>query len=63
MPVSCFYNTLFFILSFCLLICLVIVFLPFVLRMIFWDEEKVSLYECGFNPFFEFPVQFEVKFY
>jgi NADH:ubiquinone oxidoreductase subunit 3 (subunit A) len=37
--------------------------LPFLFRVFSWDEEKVSLYECGFSPFFEFPVQFDVKFY
>jgi NADH-quinone oxidoreductase subunit A len=28
-----------------------------------YDIQKISAYECGFNPFFDARIQFEVKFY
>ena len=27
------------------------------------DMQKISAYECGFNPYFDARIQFEVKFY
>ena len=41
----------------------IIFFLSFFLSVKLDDSEKLSAYECGFNPFSDSRVEFDVKFY
>ena len=42
---------------------LIIFAIPFGLSKKFNDREMLSSYECGFNPFVDTKVEFEIKFY
>jgi NADH-quinone oxidoreductase subunit A len=41
----------------------IIFFLSFVVSSKLDDSEKLSAYECGFNPFSDSRIEFDVKFY
>lgn len=47
----------------CLLLVLILFFLSFFLTPRIYDEEKISIYECGFSPYGDTRIRFEVKFY
>jgi NADH:ubiquinone oxidoreductase subunit 3 (subunit A) len=47
----------------CLLLVLILFFLSFFLTPRLYDEEKISIYECGFSPYGDTRIRFEVKFY
>lgn len=47
----------------CLILVLLLFFLSFFLTPRLYDEEKISIYECGFSPYGDSRVRFEVKFY
>ena len=38
-------------------------FLPYLLSSKSYDKEKLSSYECGFNPFEDTKNEFDIKFY
>src|SRR6202171_3750237 len=44
-------------------ICLVLLMTPFVIAYKQPDPEKLSAYECGFNPFDDARMKFDVRFY
>lgn len=46
-----------------LLLSLVIFFLSYVVALQSGDSEKLSAYECGFNPFEDARNQFDIRFY
>ena len=48
---------------FCLFLVLFLFFLSFFLTPRIYDEEKISIYECGFSPYGDTRIRFEVKFY
>nr|YP_010925353.1 NADH dehydrogenase subunit 3 [Neoporphyra dentata]WKD83559.1 NADH dehydrogenase subunit 3 [Neoporphyra dentata]BDB33254.1 NADH dehydrogenase subunit 3 [Neoporphyra dentata] len=52
---------IFFAVAFC--ISLVILILSYVLNPQQSDQEKISAYECGFNPFDDARATFDVRFY
>lgn len=47
----------------CLILVLILFFLSFFLAPRLYDEEKISIYECGFSPYGDTRIRFEVKFY
>ena len=55
-------NIFIFILVSCILSC-VIIFLSYFLILRDYDIEKVSAYECGFEPFEDTRSTFDVRFY
>nr|YP_006234134.1 NADH dehydrogenase subunit 3 [Neoporphyra haitanensis]AFH57645.1 NADH dehydrogenase subunit 3 [Neoporphyra haitanensis]QYA17627.1 NADH dehydrogenase subunit 3 [Porphyra crispata] len=60
------YNEYFVVLIFftvALFISLIILILSYVLNSQQSDQEKVSAYECGFNPFDDARATFDVRFY
>lgn len=56
-----FYLVIFIILSF--LISFVVFLLSYVLASQSYDTEKLSAYECGFQPFEDARSKFDIKFY
>jgi NADH-quinone oxidoreductase subunit A len=48
---------------FCLLISLILFFVSFFFVIQLSNVEKISIYECGFNPFNDSRNKFEVRFY
>jgi len=61
-----FYNSYFsFILLFllALIIALILYFVSFLLGRRILEKEKVSAYECGFNPFEDARQKFDIRFY
>jgi NADH-quinone oxidoreductase subunit A len=44
-------------------VCLVLLVVPFALAYKRPDAEKLSAYECGFNPFDDARMKFDVRFY
>lgn len=50
-----------------LLICLGLIFILVGVSLLFvprlYDNEKISIYECGFNPYGDARSRFEVRFY
>jgi NADH-quinone oxidoreductase subunit A len=46
-----------------LVICFVLLLAPFVIAYKRPDAEKLSAYECGFNPFDDARMKFDVRFY
>lgn len=48
---------------FCLTLVFILFFLSFLLTPRLYDEEKISIYECGFSPYGDSRTRFEVKFY
>ena len=57
------YIVIFKFLLFSLILSLVLFFLSFILVFQQPDFEKVSTYECGFNPWGDSRSKFEVRFY
>jgi len=58
-----FYITIFKYAIICLILVLILFFLSLFLTPRIYDEEKISIYECGFNPYGDMRTRFEVKFY
>ena len=52
---------IFFVVS--LILASIIFFLSFFLSSKLDDAEKLSAYECGFNPFSDSRAEFDIKFY
>jgi len=48
---------------FCCFLVLILFFLSFFFAPRIYDEEKLSIYECGFNPYGDTRIRFEVRFY
>lgn len=48
---------------FCLSLVIILFLASFLLSPRIYDEEKISIYECGFSPFGDSRTRFEVKFY
>jgi len=57
------YNAIFFFFLFSFFLSLVIFFLSLILIPKKFDQEKVSAYECGFNPFEDARSTFDIRFY
>ncbi len=47
----------------CLILILILFFASVLLTPRIYDEEKISIYECGFSPYGDSRTRFEVKFY
>jgi len=47
----------------CIVLAFVIFFIPYLLTEKVEDKEKLSSYECGFNPFTDSRGEFDTKFY
>jgi NADH:ubiquinone oxidoreductase subunit 3 (subunit A) len=49
------------------IICLILVLILFGISVLLtpriYDEEKISIYECGFSPYGDSRTRFDVKFY
>ncbi len=56
-----FYIFIFFLISISL--ALILFFLSYFLVVRNYDSEKVSSYECGFDPFEDYQNNFDIKFY
>jgi NADH-quinone oxidoreductase subunit A len=54
---------LFLFLVICAILGLIIFFIPYLFALKVDDKEKLSAYECGFNPFEDSRSEFDVKFY
>ena len=57
------YYLLFIFLTVSLILACIIFFLSYFLSSRSIDKEKISAYECGFNPFEDARNQFDVRFY
>jgi NADH-quinone oxidoreductase subunit A len=57
------YLSVFIYLSLSLLLSTIIFFLSYILSQKADDVEKLSAYECGFNPFEDSRSEFDVRFY
>lgn len=57
------YFSLFFFVGFSLALSVVLFLLSFFLAVSSGDPEKLSAYECGFNPFEDARSQFDIRFY
>jgi len=57
------YFSIFLFLCFSVVLSLIIFFLSFFLSSKLDDAEKLTAYECGFNPFSDSRAEFDVKFY
>lgn len=57
------YSAILVFFSIASLISIIIFFLSYVLNPQQGDQEKVSAYECGFNPFDDARATFDVRFY
>jgi NADH-quinone oxidoreductase subunit A len=57
------FLSIFCFLIFSIVLATVIFFLSFALSSKLDDAEKLTIYECGFNPFHDSRSEFEVKFY
>jgi len=57
------YFSILLFLIFSIALSAIIFFLSFFLSVKLDDSEKLSAYECGFNPFSDSRVEFDVKFY
>ena len=57
------YFSLFFYVGFSLVFSVILFLLSFFLAVSSGDSEKLSAYECGFNPFEDARSQFDVRFY
>merc|ERR1719222_848632 len=47
----------------CVILGFIIFFIPYLFAFKVDDKEKLSTYECGFNPFEDSRSEFDVKFY
>ena len=57
------YLSIFFFLIFSIVLSGIIFFLSYALSSKLDDAEKLTIYECGFNPFNDSRTEFNVKFY
>ena len=57
------YFSILVFLTFSILLSTIIFFLSFFLSSKLDDTEKLTAYECGFNPFSDSRMEFDVKFY
>jgi len=57
------YQSLLVLLTFSTILSCVIVFLSWILGINREDKEKVSVYECGFDPFGDSRQKFEIRFF
>lgn len=57
------YFSIFLFFTSSLLLSSVIFFLSFLLSPKFGDKEKLTAYECGFNPFEDSRAEFDIRFY
>jgi NADH-quinone oxidoreductase subunit A len=57
------YFFVFIFLIFSIILSSIIFFLSFVLSSKLDDTEKLTIYECGFNPFNDSRTEFNIKFY
>ena len=57
------YLLIFIFLIFSIVLSTIIFFLSYVLSSKLDDAEKLTIYECGFNPFVDSRTEFDVKFY
>lgn len=57
------YFSIFLFFLFSVVLSTVIFFLSFILSSKLDDFEKLSIYECGFNPFGDSRAEFDIKFY
>jgi NADH-quinone oxidoreductase subunit A len=62
MFLTSYFNILIFFLA-SVILSTIIFFLSFVLSSKLDDAEKLTAYECGFNPFSDSRTEFDVKFY
>ncbi len=46
-----------------LILCVILLLLSYILGEKNYDNEKISAYECGFNPFEDTNKKFDVRFY
>jgi NADH-quinone oxidoreductase subunit A len=56
-----FYLLVFILIS--ILLSLIVFFLSYILASQSYDSEKLSAYECGFQPFEDARNKFDIKFY
>jgi len=57
------YVSIFFFFVFSVILSSIIFFLSFFLSSKLDDAEKLTAYECGFNPFIDSRTEFDIKFY
>lgn len=57
-----YYNIFLFLLISCLISCLIFLLSYLIIKKTA-DQEKVSAYECGFNPFDDARATFDIRFY
>jgi NADH-quinone oxidoreductase subunit A len=57
------FNILFLYSFFSFILALIMCMLPFVIAQNSSDNEKISSYECGFEPFEDARVKFDIHFY
>jgi len=57
------YFSLLLFLVICVILGFIIFFIPYLFAQKIDDKEKLSTYECGFNPFEDSRSEFDVKFY
>ena len=57
------YFSILLFLLFSIILSTIIFFLSFLLSSKLDDAEKLTAYECGFNPFVDSRTEFDVKFY
>jgi NADH-quinone oxidoreductase subunit A len=57
------YLSIFLFLLFSIVLSTIIFFLSFILSSKLDDAEKLTIYECGFNPFHDSRSEFNIKFY
>ncbi len=57
------YLWIFIFLIFSIILSTIIFFLSFILSSKLDDAEKLTIYECGFNPFNDSRSEFNIKFY
>jgi NADH-quinone oxidoreductase subunit A len=57
------YSKILLFLGFTIILSVVILLLSYLLIKQKYDNEKLSVYECGFTPFEDSRTQFDIKFY
>ena len=59
----CNYKIIYIDICICFFLVLLLFFLSFFSAPRLYEEEKLSIYECGFSPYGDSRLRFEVKFY
>ena len=57
------YLSIFIFFIICVILAVIIFFIPYLLSEKLNDKNKLSSYECGFNPFCDTHNEFDIKFY